>query len=357
MVSLLALKRFLAALACLAAATAQADAVDDFIREEMASHHMPGLELAVVRDGVPVKVQSYGLANVELQVPVRRETVFQSGSVGKQFTAAAILLLAQDGKLTIDDPVGKHLPAAPKAWEKVTLRHLLTHTSGVWDRSADVDLRREYPDVELLKLAFSADLLTPPGYSRGYSNLGYVVLGLVVAKVSGKSYGEFLRERIFEPLGMKAARIVGSDGDLVPNRASGYRMREGTLANQEWVSTTFNSTGDGALYVTVDDLVRWDAALYTDVPLTRASREAMWAPVKTGVGSISEYGFGWYLDGIRGHRRVHHAGAWQGFNACIQRYVDDKLTVIVLANLRMPEGTTTRMATTIANLYFEGKAR
>jgi CubicO group peptidase (beta-lactamase class C family) len=333
-------------------ALGRADAVDDLVKEEMRQRHVPGLTLAVIRDGKTLKAQGYGLANVEHQVPAKRETVYQSGSVGKQFTATAVMQLVEEGRVRLDDPVGTYFPEAPKTWEKATIRHLLNHTTGMWDRNfwPKMNLREDMTEEQLLRAVFSQGLTVAPGFAVAYSNAGYVVLGILISRVSGKPYAEFLQERIFEPLGMETARVISED-DIVPNRAAGYRLVDGKLKNQEWVAPANNMTGDGALYFTVDDLAKWDGALYTQRVLKKSSLDQMWAPTKTDSGAISEYGFGWAVDGIKGHRRVHHAGAWQGFSSSIQRYYEDRLTVIVLMNLAYPDGRAGEVANKVARLY------
>jgi CubicO group peptidase (beta-lactamase class C family) len=162
--------------------------------------------------------------------------------------------------------------------------------------------------------------------------VGYVTLGILIGKVTGHFYGEFLRERIFKPLGMTTARII-SEADIVPNRAAGYRLVNGDLKNQEWVSPTMDSTADGSLYLTVYDMAKWDAALYKEKLLKKTSLDQMWTPVVLSDGKTHPYGFGWWVVEVRGHRLIHHGGAWQGFQCCIHRYVDDKLTVIAFDNL------------------------
>jgi CubicO group peptidase (beta-lactamase class C family) len=305
--------------------------IDDFIRAEMQAQQIPGVALAVVKDGNVVLARGYGLANVEHQVPVKPETIFQSGSTGKQFTATAVMMLVEEGKLSLDDKITKYFTDAPEAWRDITLRHLLTHTSGMTDYPPDFDLRRDYAEDELFQRIKTIPLAFQPGEKWSYSNLAYVTLGILIHKVSGKFYGDFLQERVFKPLGMSTARII-SEADIVPNRAAGYRLVNGQLKNQEWVSPSLNTTADGALYLTVYDMAKWDAALYTDKLLKRSTLEQMWTPVKLNNGKTHPYGFGWALGEVRGHRVIEHGGSWQGFKAQITRYVDDKLTVIVFAN-------------------------
>jgi len=324
----LALALFLATLA-----HAQCDPVDAYIRSEMQTRQIPGLALLVVRDGKILKQQGYGLSNIELQVPVTPETVFQSGSVGKQFTATAIMMLVEEHKLSLDDPLTKFFPDAPASWKAVTIRHLLSHTAGFTDYPDNFDFRRDRTEDQLLKVVESLPLAFPPGTKFSYANLGYLTLGIVIHRVSGQFYGDFLHDRIFQPLDMKT-RII-SEADIIPNRAAGYRLVKGQLKNQEWVAPSLNTTADGSLYFNILDLAKWDAALYTEKLLKRLSLEQMWTPVelKDGKPNPEHYGFGWYMRERSGHRVIEHSGAWQGFNTSISRYVDDKLTVVVLTNL------------------------
>jgi CubicO group peptidase (beta-lactamase class C family) len=236
--------------------------IDDYIRAEMDAQKIPGLSLAVIKNGEIVLAKGYGLANVEHQVPVKPETIFQSGSMGKQFTATAVMMLVEEGKLSLDDKITKFFPDSPQAWRNITVRHLLTHTSGLGDYPEDFDLRRDYTEDELVQRIKTVPLAFQPGEKWSYSNLAYVMLGVLIHKVSGKFYGDFLQERVFKPLGMTTTRVI-SEADIVPNRAAGYRLVNGELKNQNWVSPTLNTTADGALYLTIYDMAKWDAALYT----------------------------------------------------------------------------------------------
>lgn len=332
-------RRLLVLLVCLllaltpcVAQDAQAKKVDDFVAAEMQKQRIPGVSLAVVRNGQIIFAKGYGFANVEHQVPVKPETIFQSGSVGKQFTATAVMMLVEDGKLSLDDKISKYLPLAPESWKDITVRHLLTHTAGTADYPDDFDFRRDYTEDELVKRAAIIPLEFRPGEKHRYSNLGYAMLGVLIGKVAGKFYGDFLQERIFKPLGMETARII-SEADIVPNRAAGYRLVKDELKNQEWVSPTMNTTADGSLYLTVLDMAKWDAALYTEKLLKRSSLDQMWTPARLNDGQTHPYGFGWALAEVRGHHLIAHGGAWQGFKSFIARFVDEKLTVIVFANL------------------------
>lgn len=306
------------------------DPVGDFVNGYLTKKQIPGCAVMVRQNGKVVLSAGYGVANLEHKVSVTPETVFQSGSMGKQFTAMAVMMLVEERKLSLDDPISKHL-TVPSSWSKITVRHLLTHTSGLGDYPEDFSLQKNYTEDDLLKMIIAQ----PPGFPAGdkwnYSNLGYVTLGILIRKVSGEFYGDVLQKRIFGPLGMKDARII-SEADIVPNRAAGYKLKDGVFKNQEWVSPTLNTTADGALYLTVVDMARWDEALAAEKFLSHAGFEQMWTPVKLNNGSSAPYGFGWGIRKTAGHRILEHGGAWQGFVSYIARYPDDDLSVVVFCN-------------------------
>ncbi|HZQ24406.1 MAG TPA: serine hydrolase domain-containing protein [Terriglobales bacterium] len=343
---------------CLIASTATevTDPIDQYVLSEMQKQHIPGLAVLVSRNGEIVKAKGYGLSNVELQVPVRPETVFQSGSVGKQFTATAVMMLVEEGKINLDDHLSKYIPHGPNAWDQVTIGQLLSHTAGFTDYPANFDYRRDYSEDDLIKIVGGIPLAFRPGTKWAYSNLGFLTLGIVIHRVTGEFYGDFLQQRIFRPLGMNTTRII-SEADIIPNRAAGYRLLKGELKNQEWVSPTLNTTADGSLYFSILDLAKWDAALYTHKLLKRSRLEQMWtvAPLSGGRPNSGHYGFGWFIENKDGHKLIHHDGAWQGFKSNISRYVDDKLTVVVLANLA--EAEPAPIAEHIAHGYLSDKAK
>jgi CubicO group peptidase (beta-lactamase class C family) len=324
--------------------------VSDYVQSEMQCQHIPGLALLVSRGGKIVQAQGFGLANVELQVPVKPETVFQSGSVGKQFTATAVMMLVEEGKVRLDDPLTKYFPDAPASWKEVTVRELLSHTAGFGDYPEKFNFRKDWTEDQELKLVESIPLAYPPGTKWDYSNLGYLTLGILIHRVTGEFYGDFLQQRIFHPLDMQTTRII-SEADIIPNRAAGYRLVKGELKNQEWVAPMINTTADGSLYFSILDLAKWDAALYTEKLLKRSSLDQMWTPanLKSGQPNKASYGFGWAIEERHGHHVVGHTGAWQGFKSAIARYVNDQLTVVVLANLA--EAKPGAIAEHVADMY------
>ncbi len=307
--------------------------INDFVAEEMAKQHVPGVAVAVVQHGTVLKARGYGFANLELRVPATAATIFESGSLGKQFTATAVMLQVEDGKLALSDPITKFFPGAPDTWRRITVRNLLTHTSGIPDYTENsVDLQKNYSEDQLATVAFGLPLEFPPGSRWNYSNTGYVLLGIIVHKVAGAFYGDVLSERVFKPLGMTTTRVI-SEEDIVANRADGYEWHDGQIKNQGWVSPTLNTTADGSLYFTVNDLIAWDHAVETRAILKPESWHEILTPVQLTSGKTYPYGFGWSLDERDGKPLQEHSGAWQGFKTQFSRFIGDDLSVIVLANL------------------------
>jgi CubicO group peptidase (beta-lactamase class C family) len=339
-----------------AQASPPADEVGRVVRAEMEKQHIPGLALLVSRNGIPIREQGFGLANLELNVPVKPETVFQSGSIGKQFTATAVMLLVEEGKIGLDHPLSNYLDSGPSWWDKVTIRELLSHTAGFTDYPQDFDLRKDYSEEELLKIVAAIPPAYPPGTSWAYSNMGYVTLGILIHKVSGQYFGDFLQERVFKPLGMSTTRIV-SEADIIPNRAAGYVLKNGQVKNQEWVSPSANSTADGSLYFTILDLAKWDTALYTEKVLKESSKREMWtvATLLDGEPNRVGYGFAWFVDSRNGHRLVGHDGRWQGFTTHIARYLEDRLTIVILTNQGNCDPQ--RIVDEVADVYFAKATR
>jgi len=313
-------------------------AIDAWVHAEMARQHVPGVALGIRSHGTVIE-KGYGLSNVELSTPVRADTVFQSGSLGKQFTAVIVMLEVEAGRIGLDDPLSKYFPEAPVSWRSVTVRNLLNHTSGLADYTEAkvqgkpaIDYRRDYTEEELTRLTYTLPLEFPPGSRWKYSNTGYLLLGVLIHRTSGHFYGELLQQKIFAPLGMKSARII-SEEDIVANRAAGYRLVQGQLKNQEWVAPSINTTADGSLYLSVRDYLAWDAGLRAKAMLKPQSWAQVYAAAALTDGSHYPYGFGWDVQSWHGQPWYHHSGSWQGFETFISRYLADDLTVIVLTNL------------------------
>lgn len=354
----LALALALALPAAAQTAESQSDGVDGYIRAEMQQRRIPGLALAVVKDGVVVKSRGYGLAQVENNVPVTPETRFNIASVDKQFTATLVMMLAEAGKLALDDEISKHLPDPPAAWKGIRIRHLLSHTGGLADDWLENVNGREFFDYSTQQLYEHARTVPPkfaPGTDWSYSDQGFFLLCRIVERVAGKPYHDFLRERILAPLEMTGV-TVWEPRQVIPRRASGYILRDGKLyRNRREIE--YGLWND--LLLTTGDLVKLDAALYTEKLLKKSSLDQMWTPARLNSGepvrfsgSMRSYGFGWVLDRFRGHRIISHGG-YTGVN--IWRMPDDRVTVIVLTNLDRPSGSSPHgLAQGVAGFYVPG---
>ncbi len=314
-----------------AAFSAKADATDEYVRAQMRERHVPGAAIAVIKNGKIIKADGYGSANVELNVPATKETVFEIGSVSKQITAAAVMLLVEEGKLNLDEKISKYLPNTPEAWKNVTVKNLLTHTSGIksYTGLSGFDLTKRLKRDEFIKAIGAFPLEFEPGERWNYSNSGYNLLGFIIESITGKSYWDFVQTKIFKPLGM--TKTADRDPQfIVPNRADGYEWENNKLVGRDYDLTDVFSAG--AIVSTVLDLAKWDAALRGDDFLKPASKAQIWTPVRFNNGKPYPYGFGWNVTEFRGHKLVSHGGQTAGFAANISRYVDDNLTVIVLTN-------------------------
>ena len=338
-----------ALVAAVAVSVARADSLDSFIADEMRAQHIPGMSVAVVKDGSLRKARGYGLANVELQAPASAETVYQLASMTKQFTAAAVMLLVQDGKLGLDDNVAKLLDDAPASWSGITVRHLLTMTSGIADYSQrfgdsreDFTEERLYDSIQKLPLDFA------PGEKWQYSNSNYVLLAMIIRKLTTTSYDAFLGERVFKPLGMADTRR-DDESAVVDRRAALYEWRNDRLVNCRHLNASLLNNGDGGLLTTALDLARWDAALEPGRLLSRESLRDVWTPVSSRGTVLKHYGFGWFLNESKGHRVVGHGGGRPGTSTQISRFLDDRVTVIVLAN--RSEVNAERLAHQVARFY------
>lgn len=318
------------ALVLLLAATvvAQADPTDDFIKAQMQSQNIPGLSLVVLKGGEVIKAEGYGVVDRKLNTPATPETVYKIGSVSKQFIATGIMLLVQEGQLGLDDPISKYLDGTPATWDGITIRHLLTHTSGLVREAPGWDPFKIQSDADVIRTAYPLPLRFTPGEKWEYGNLGYFALAEVIRTVAGQPWSEYLSEKVFRPSGMNSTRTTNTT-ERVPNLALGYTDNDELEDADDWPAVR----PSGAFLSTVLDLAKWDAMLYTDDILTDSSRRQMWTPVTLNDGSSYPYGFGWYFGEVRDRRLVHHGGSLLGFRAGFGRVVDDRVTVVVLMNL------------------------
>jgi D-alanyl-D-alanine carboxypeptidase len=329
-----------------------ADKVDRKIKADLQKHPISGLALEVIRHGHCIKRAGYGMANLEWRIPVTPATVFEIGSITKQFTAAGILLLAQDGKLSIDDRISLYLTNTPERWKSITIRHLLTHTSGIVNYTTldGFELRQHLTQARFIKQLAAQPLNFPPGEKWSYCNSGFNLLGYIIENVSGRNYWAFMHERVFAPLGM-ASTTNRDPRNLIRFRASGYETNAaGQDVNRDYDLTDIFSAG--AIVSTVDDLAKWNASLDARTLLTEASEKEMWTPVRFNNGQTYAYGFGWFLTPLQGHENIGHSGSTSGFSASFQRFPGDDLAVIVLTNSN-EEGVATKVAKEIALLYLK----
>ena len=307
---------------------AQADRTDEFITAELQRQRIPGLSLVVIKNGTIVKAGAYGVANIALKKPATPETVYKIASVSKQFVATGVMLLAQDGRLRVDDRIEKYLDGTPAAWEPITIRHLLTHTAGLVREAPGFSPSRIQSDADVVKSAYGVPLKFAPGEKWEYSNTGYFALAEIITRVAGKPWPDFLAERVFKPSGMNSTFPTNTRAS-VPNRATGYTDNDAPRPADDWLALR----PSGAFLSTVLDMAKWDAMLDTDRILTASTRRDMWTPVALSNGTTHPYGFGWQIDAVNGHKRVHHSGGMTGFRTNFSRFLDDRLTIIVLMNL------------------------
>lgn len=326
------------------AAPRPSDAVDRIVRAGMEAEHIPGLSLTVLRDGEIVRQSNYGFANLEQQIPVAAQTAFNIGSASKQIVAAGIMLLVQEGKIDLAASISRYMSDVPDAWRPITVRHLLTHTSGLVRDAPGFDPERDQSVMEVVRTAYPVPLLSPPGETFAYCNTGYFLLAELITRVSGTSWQRFFEARFFRPLGMTATRPT-SRVDIIPSRASGYGWKDGRFENV----TPFRALRpSGAFVSTAADMARWERFLVAGTLLTKRSRELMWTRARLNNGEEAPYGFGWRLEQVNGMREIGHAGSLPGFRAYYARYPDQDLTVIALANANNSSTEPTRIVRAVA---------
>jgi CubicO group peptidase (beta-lactamase class C family) len=307
--------------------------VDEYMDTAVSENKFSG-SILIARDGRVLVSKGYGMANFELGVPITPETKFRIGSLTKQFTAMAVMILQERGKWKVQDPVCKYVPECPTAWADVTIHHLLTHTSGIPDLLSFPDFQKTIalpsPVDQTVERFKGKPLEFKPGEKFKYSNSGYVLLGYIIEGVTGRTYEAFLQENIFTPLKMLN---TGSDHTelIIKNRAAGYSKRSDALINAPYIDMSI-PTGGGSLYSTTGDLFLWDQALYNKKLIQKSSYEAMLKPYSTtdwGDGAA----YGWFIGKDRSNRRyMGFLGGINGFAAQIMRYPDQKVLIVVLSN-------------------------
>lgn len=309
---------------------AWADPVSDLVATEMDRSKTPGVAVAVVDGGRITRVEGFGQANIEHGVPVHADTLFKVGATGMQFTAAAIMLLVEDGKIDLDASVTRYLTSAPAKWSQVTIRQLLGHTSGL-PATPNGDFRTDYTDEELLGIIAAQDINFPAGTRWRFSYAGYIVLGFVIEEVAGEPWAQFMSRRIFKPLGMNTARGI-NEMAIIRNRAAGYELRAAGLRNAEWIAQTANSTADGSLYLSALDYAVWAQAVSQRRLLSPKSWDLLAKRASLRDGTTCAYVPGWSTGLAHGGKAWTQLGSWQGFQAYVLRYPERDLAIAVYAN-------------------------
>ena len=326
--------------------------LDELIAMQMKDHLIPGLAVAVLQNGKVVKAQGYGYADIKRKKLATTKTVFQIASVTKQFVASGVMILVEGSKLSTDAPITEYLHNVPTAWNGVTVHHLLTHTSGIQDyqdssAAAKTDLSR---DPQLRGLVRTMALQFRPGEKWEYSNSNYVLLGEIIGQVSGKSWDRFLVDRLFHDLGMAAThRRVIDD----PAMAIGYMVRTNGGSPREAPSlpSALWDNGDGGLVSTAEDMAKWDMALSAGIVVTQRSIDEMYRRTKLNSGKEVDYGYGMVVNVVGKHRIIGHGGGRPGVAANFTRWLDDGISVAVLANAKTDPNQAYQIARSIAKLY------
>ncbi len=308
--------------------------LDRVVQAYLNENNIPGGLVAVASRGRMIHLKTYGLANAELSVPVTNRTVFEIGSISKQFVSAAAMLLVEEERLGLEDPIHQYLPYLPSEWLGVTVRQLLTHTSGIPDyeeiRTYDVYRFRLTPE-EVIRIAHSRPMDFAPGTGRFYSNTGYFLLSMIVERIEGRPLGQVLESRIFGPLQMSQTRLADPEA-IIPHRASGYWVNKaGQLINRNPTETS-STLGAGGLLSSAHDLAKWDEALYGDELLTAESKVTMWTPAVLPNGENTGYAFGWSVRPYIGLRSQSHGGQVAGFVANFSRFPEQEAVIIVFLN-------------------------
>lgn len=326
-----------------------AKAIDEFLTKTFKADE-PGASVIVVKEGKVIFRKGYGKANMELGVPIEPNMVFRLGSITKQFTAASIMMLAERGKLSITDDITKYLPDYPTQGHKITIEHLLTHTSGIKSYTSMPEWlalwRKDLKLNELVDLFKNQPMEFAPGEKWNYNNSGYVLLGAIIEKLSGQSYEDFLIKNIFEPLDMKDT-YYDSTTRIIPRRVSGYSKSAKGYANAEYLSMS-QPYAAGSLMSTVDDLAKWDAALSTDKILRQESLKRAWTPYILNNRKPTKYGYGWYMTSIEGSRTIEHGGGINGFITDAIRLPDERIYVAILTNRELSVSDVSRKVAALA---------
>lgn len=302
--------------------------------EKMFKASEPGAAVIAVKDGQVVFRKGYGMANMELGVAIEPDMVFRIGSITKQFTAVSILMLMEQGKLSLSDEITKFLPDYPTQGHKITVEHLLTHTSGIKSYTGMAEWRplwrKDLKLNELIDIFKNQPMEFAPGTKWNYNNSAYVLLGAIIEKASGQTYADFVEKNIFAPLGMNQS-FYDNTQRIIPRRAAGYSRNAGKFVNAEYLSMSHPHAA-GSLMSTVDDLAKWDAALYTEKLVKQESLKKAWTAFVLNDGKPTTYGYGWGVNTLQGMQMITHSGGINGFTCDAVRLPESKVYVAILTN-------------------------
>lgn len=336
--------------------TIHADSLDKLIIEQMKQRKLPGLSVAVLRDGKVIRAGGYGVANLETQTPATKDTVYEIGSISKQFASEAVMLLVEEGKINLDDSIRKYLPAnAPEIWQRITVRNLLNHTSGLkdWTEIKEFSYRREYSPEEFIALVKDFPLTFQPNENWLYSNTNLPLIGIIIERASGKAYEDFVTERIIKPLYFPTIRFKHQE-DVVPNRATGYEWRNNRWENGEPFRPKIIAPSGGILASTID-LARWWEAVLQGRVVKQTSLEQMIKPTKINDGRSFAHGFAFFMDSFNGHKIIQHFGSTVGgFGSIVKYYPNEKVTIAVINNLDDSGFGSEYIAKRVAGFYIPG---
>jgi D-alanyl-D-alanine carboxypeptidase len=329
---------------------AQIDSTDIIVKQMMEKQKIVGLSLAVIKDGKPVINKGYGFANVELAVPVTSKTVIRLGSLSKQFFTTAIMKLMEEGKLSIDDPVHKFFPDAPETWRPITIKNLMSHTSGLQREAPAYDNFKIQPDIDIIRSAYNLPLVFKPGEKYQYCNLAFFMLAEIIKQLSGAPWQDYIHSKLFIPAGMTNSYLTDFY-QIIPNRANGYMHNGDTLVN---ATAMFAIRPSGGFLSTSSDMIKWEKAMKDGkIILKKDHWEKLWQPfIKTSdkAGSKEYYGFGWVIDEYKGRKLIIHGGANIGFRSVYARFVNDGLSIIILTNT--DEANPRAVVNALADYYF-----
>jgi CubicO group peptidase (beta-lactamase class C family) len=327
----------------------------DIFLSDIYQGNKPGAAVIVTQKGKTVFRKGYGLANLELGIPIKPDMVFRLGSITKQFTATAIMILAEENKISLEDKISKFFPEYSGQKYPITIEHLLSHTSGIKSFTSlenwSALMRTDMSVIELIDLFKEEPLEFRPGEQCKYSNSGYILLGAIIEQVSGMSYQEFIQNKIFDLLEMKNS-YYGSHKTIIPNRVSGYRKENSSFINADFISMT-NLFAAGSLLSTVDDLAKWNRALRKGQLITKKILQKMVTPVKTSNGQITRYGYGWRLFGLRGQKVIAHSGEINGFSTYALYLPHEDVFIAVLSNCRNYRASPSYISNWIAALMMD----